>query len=873
MSSQGSRSSLPPPPPLPSTDRSIVKHRVDQIIRRRGVGTSGRRISLLANHFKVSVNRVDEVFYQYHVTISSEDKKMVENKEINRKIIDQLYKTYSSELAGKRLAYDGEKCLYTVGPLPCNKLEFSVVLEESFVNRGTMSDHGSPIGSSSKRTKQSFRSKTFTVGLSYAANVPLRSMSHDALRVLDIILRQQSANRGCLLVRQSFFQDDFRNFADIGGGIVGCRGLYSSFISTQGGLTLNMDVSTTVIITPGPVIDFLLKNQSVRDAHQINWEKAKKVLKFMKVKALHNNIRYKIQGFSEKPCNQLYFPLKLGEDDEPINISVYDYYTKHRKVPLTYSAYLPCLDVGKSNRPTYLPLELCSLDALQRYKKALTPTQRASLVEKSRQKPQERIRVITNAIKDNRYEEDPLMEACGVSIDKRLTQLDGRVLEAPMLIIGQNEECIPCNGRWNFNKRHLHNPVNIEKWAVVCFSARSDLTTVSRELINCAKFKGMNIEWPIALIYEDEASKRLNPFIRVEKMFDLIMAKTPSDIQFILCVIPDRKTSELYGPWKRKCLCAFGIPNQCIAPVKMNDQYLSNVLLKINTKVGGINSLLSIEQTSRISFIHDIPTMILGMDVSHGSPGSDIPSIAAVVGSLHFPLISRYRAAMRTQPSKAEMIECLYKPLENGGDGGMMRELLLDFYKTSKNRKPAQIIVFRDGVGESQFSTVLKMELDQMKKAYQALGDGDLPKFTFIVAQKNHHTKLFLANNAEKNVPPGTVVDTGIVHPHNYDFFMCSHVGIIGTSRPVHYHVLLDNIGFEPDKLQQLIHALSYTNQRSTTATSIVAPIFYAHLAAAQMSQFVKFEDGSGNVTKDETIDIQQLPKLHDKIVKSMFFC
>jgi hypothetical protein len=37
------------------------------------------------------------------------------------------------------------------------------------------------------------------------------------------------------------------------------------------------------------------------------------------------------------------------------------------------------------------------------------------------------------------------------------------------------------------------------------------------------------------------------------------------------------------------------------------------------------------EQSRNIPFVSKVPTIIFGMDVSHGSPGqSDIPSIAAV---------------------------------------------------------------------------------------------------------------------------------------------------------------------------------------------------------------------------------------------------
>ncbi|KAH1148531.1 hypothetical protein GLYMA_15G231700v4 [Glycine max] len=78
---------------------------------------------------------------------------------------------------------------------------------------------------------------------------------------------------------------------------------------------------------------------------------------------------------------------------------------------------------------------------------------------------------------------------------------------------------------------------------------------------------------------------------------------------------------------------------------------------------------------------------------------------------------------------------------------------------------------------------------------------------------------------------------------------------LLGTSRPVHYHVLLDEIGFSADGLQNFIHSLSYVNQRSTIATSVVAPICYAHHAS------------EGN------IPIPELPMLHRNVRSSMFFC
>ncbi|KAG6572421.1 Protein argonaute 16, partial [Cucurbita argyrosperma subsp. sororia] len=782
---EGKRSEASPlpltPPVPPDTKPEKTMPPTYTTMSRRGVGSKGRRIPLLTNHFG-ECSRFNFLSIQ-----------PVEGKEIGRKLMDKLYQTYSTELANKR-------------------------------ETGSSGGSGSPNGIG-KRSKRSFQSKTL---------------------------------RGCLLVRQSFFHDDSRNFADVGGGVTGVRGFHSSFRLAQDGLSLNMDVSTTMILKPGPVIDFLIANQNVQEPRYIDWAKAKRMLKNLRVRASHRNMEFKIIGLSEKPCNQQFFSMKLknngSADGQMVGVTVYEYFVRHCGIELTYSAYLPCLDVGKPKRPAYFPLE------------------------KNQGRSLEKIKVLTDALKNYQYDEDPVLAQCGLKIDRQLTQVEVRVLESPKLKVGKSDDCIPRNGRWNFNNKTLLNPTRIDRWIVVNFSARCDTSYISRELINCGRNKGIHIERPITLIEEDQHSRRASPVDRVENMFEQMMGKVSDAPSFILCVLPEKKNSNIYGPWK-KCLCDFEIVTQCISPTKINDQYITNVLLKINSKLGGINSLLAIEHAPCVPLIKDTPTLILGMDVSHGSPGrSDVPSIAAVVGSRAWPLISRYRAAVRTQSPKVEMIDALYKPLEDGNDDGIIRELLLDFYKTSNGRKPTQIIVFRDEVSESQFNQVLNIELDQIVKAYQHLGEVNVTKFTVIVGQKNHHTKFFQPG-APENVPPGTVVDTKVVHPKNYDFYMCAHAGMIGTSRPAHYHVLLDEIGFSPDDLQNLIHSLSYVYQRSTTALSIAAPICYAHLAASQMSQFINFEELSetsserGTITSSGSLSIPELPRLHKDVNGSMFFC
>ncbi|KAF6146444.1 hypothetical protein GIB67_037744 [Kingdonia uniflora] len=868
--------SLPPPPPINGvvplkaepgrfpgqTNISSKPKRV--LMSRPGLGTKGQPIQLLTNHFKVVPSKVDNYFYHYSVSLFYEDTRPVEGKGIGRKVIDSLYQTYHTELGGSNYAYDGEKSLFTLGGLPQNKHEFTVVLDDitsTTSNGGTANGSnstgaGSPEGGDQKRMRRQFQSKTFRVEINYAAKIPMQAIvdalrgqeshnSQEALRVLDIILRQHASRKGCLLVRQSFFHDNFKNFTGLGGGVLGCRGFHSSFRTVQGGLSLNVDVSTTMIVQPGPIVNFLVANQGVKTPFDLDWAKAKRALKNLRVKTTSSKTDYKITGLSEHPCNKQFFSLKQKNGDaESVEISVSDYYEK-RGMSLSYSAKLPCINVGKPKRPIYLPLEICELVSLQRYTKSLSTFQRSALVEKSRQKPKERMSVLKD------------------------------------LKVGNGEDFFPRNGRWNFNNKKLVEPTRVDRWAIVNFSARCDVRKLVMDLIRCGGQKGIVISADYFIIEESRQHQRANPVVRVEEMFKQIRSTLPGAPKFLLCLLPERKTSAIYGPWKKKTLSELGIATQCIAPQRVNDQYLTNVLLKINAKLGGLNSMLTIEHGLNIPVISKAPTMILGMDVSHGSPGqADVPSIAAVVSSRQWPSISRYRACVRTQSPKVEMVDALFKRVSDSVDAGIIRELLLDFYTSSGKRKPDQIILFRDGVSESQFSQVLNIELDQIMEACKFLDENWSPKFTVIIAQKNHHTKFF-QTSSDDNVPPGTVIDNQVCHPRNNDFFMCSHAGMIGTTRPTHYHVLYDEIHISADDLQELVHSLSYVYQRSTTAISIVAPVCYAHLAATQMSQFIKFEDlapsesssGHGGVTSAGGVPVPELPKLHDKVCSSMFFC
>ena len=118
------------------------------------------------------------------------------------------------------------------------------------------------------------------------------------------------------------------------------------------------------------------------------------------------------------------------------------------------------------------------------------------------------------------------------------------------------------------------------------------------------------------------------------------------------------------------------------------------------------------------------------------------------------------------------------------------------------------------------------------------------------------------------NIPAGTTVDVGITHPTEFDFYLCSHQGIQGTSRPSHYHVLWDDNHFEADDLQQMTYQLCHTYVRCTRSVSIPAPAYYAQLVAFRARYHpVEKEHDSG---EDESLFSSSAAGPEDRTTASM---
>ncbi|KRY35297.1 Dolichyl-diphosphooligosaccharide--protein glycosyltransferase subunit STT3A, partial [Trichinella spiralis] len=550
--------------------------------------------------------------------------------------------------------------------------------------------------------------------------------------------------------------------------------------------------------------------------------------------------RYRVCNVTRRPAQTQTFPLQI-ENGQTVECTVAKYFYDRYCIRLKYPQ-LPCLQVGLEQKHTYLPLEVCNLVPGQRCIKKLTDTQTSSMIKATARSAPDREQEINELVKRADFNNDPFAREFGISISPFMAEVYGRVLVPPKLLYGGRTRAtaLPEKGVWDMRGKQFHTAVDIRNWAIACFTpphmCREDnLRTFIQQLQKISHDAGMSIVGqPCFCKYATGADQ-------VEPMFRYLKSQYPQ-LQLVIVVLPGK--TPVYAEVKRVGDTLVGVASQCVQAKNVNKtstQTLSNLCLKINVKLGGINNILLPSIRPKV---FNEPVIFMGADITHPPAGDGSkPSIAAVddvVGSMDAHP-SRYSASVRMQYPRRVPDERTGRMkderLERIEDLALMvKELLIQFYQSTRF-KPTRIILYRDGISEGQFYQVLQHELGAMREACIMLERGYQPGITYVAVQKRHHTRLFCAERRDMqgksgNIPAGTAVDSGITHPQEFDFYLCSHAGIQGTSRPSYYHVLWDDNNFTADEMQQLTYQLCHTYVRCTRSVSIPAPAYYAHLVA-----------------------------------------
>ena len=655
----------------------------------------------------------------------------------------------------------------------------------------------------------------------------------EAVNALDVILRHLPSLRWTPVGRSFFTPPEEGADSQLGGGREVWFGFHQSIRPSQWKMMLNIDVSATAFYRAQQVIQFLQDVLEMQDPNDLRRPltdsqrvKFTKEIKGLKIEITHcGNIRrkYRVSNVTRRPANTQTFPLMV-ENGQTFECTVARYFQEKYNIRLQYPN-LPCLQVGLEQRHTYLPLEVCNIVGGQRCVKKLTDTQTSTMIKATARSAPDREREINQLVRRANFNADPHLQQFGISVDYRMMEFKGRILPPPKLQYGgrTRAQAVPNQGVWDMRGKQFYHGIEIRVWAIACFAPQRQvrdecIKVFVNQLQKISNDAGMPISGQPCFCKYATGPDQVEPMFRYLK-------NTYPGLQLVVVILPGK--TPVYAEVKRVGDICFGLATQCVQQrnvIRPSAQTLSNLCLKINVKLGGINSILVPNIRPRI---FQQPVIFLGADVTHPPAGDTAkPSIAALVGSMDAHP-SRYSSAVRVQPHRTEHIEDLTN---------MSIELLKQFYR-STGFKPERIVYYRDGVSEGQFQNVLNHELRSLREACIRLESDYRPGITFVAVQKRHHTRLFCADRKDQtgksgNIPAGTTVDIGITHPIEFDFYLCSHAGIQGTSRPSHYHVLWDDNHFSSDDAQLLTYQLCHTYVRCTRSVSIPAPAYYAHLVA-----------------------------------------
>ncbi|KAL1658284.1 Piwi domain-containing protein [Schizophyllum commune] len=641
------------------------------------------------------------------------------------------------------------------------------------------------------------------------------------LQALNVALRMEPMQNLPFNTR-SFFTPDGKKV--LPGGLELWRGYFQSVRPVIDKLVANVDISTAIMYQEGTLINLCLKHlnlppnnaSALANLDTRQWYSLKRFLTGLKVTTGGQTAQRPpraITGLLREGASKTKFNLR--RDGEPdTTISVAEYFKKLGR-PLRYPG-LPCVEV--SSGKTLLPLEVCDELTAEMVKfSTLNPTARFNAIQRGRE-------VLG-------YDRSEWLQQFGITIGKTPIQVESRTLAAPTMQYGikpgprpQAETMTPTEGAWNVKGKRFFKPMPLDSWAVLVVEDKSRfpldalkslIIGLKKEAANCGM---LPVNDPVLSEYRLE---ELPARLRANKL------PLPQIVFFVLPFNGDERWTES------------GVATQCLKAQKSaraNSQYWANVCMKINAKLGGINAIIRPGDPSNLLADRNQPTLVLGADVIHPSPGSvGQSSYAAMVGSVD-PDAAKYRATSREQASRQELIE----DFED-----MAKELIQAYMnarkqegKTAAASKPARIFVYRDGVSEGQFK--------QVKDEAACRSLQVTPKITFV----RHNTRLNPLGNKDRsgNAPAGSVIDTNIVDPVEFDFYLQSHAGIQGTSRPVHYWVS-NNSPFvilmtdDADALQRFTYNLCHVYARATRSVSIPAPTYYADIVCARAKTHYKYRN------------------------------
>lgn len=228
-----------------------------------------------------------------------------------------------------------------------------------------------------------------------------------------------------------------------------------------------------------------------------------------------------------------------------------------------------------------------------------------------------------------------------------------------------------------------------------------------------------------------------------------------------------------------------------------------------------------------------------------------------------------------------------------------MLKTRLDLWaERNRGQYPDNVLIYRDGVSESQYGQVLAQELPLIRRACDMVSKvggqhSKRVRVSIIIVEKRHHTRFYDARKGNTSILNGTIVDRDVAESGKWAFYLQSHSPNRGVSRPARYVVIFDEIFRNimvpsqsrnaADLLKAITHNMCYLFGRCNKAVSVCPPVFYAHLACTRGRCYLserwkligKSTEQEPKTRSEDALEDEWPEKLrlHHAIRRSMFYC
>ncbi|OCH91554.1 Piwi-domain-containing protein [Obba rivulosa] len=808
---------------------------------RPGYGTLGRPIQLRANFFAVKVAKLP-VIYDYDVAIEPKAQARAERKRRIFALLEQH--PHFAPFVG-HVAHDHSQRLVSSKRLP-QPLSITVQHYEEGENGPRPNALTFTVTITLTNELDMAQMNSYVAGDPAAADVNLGPL----ISALNLVLEQHASRVGVRVSKNKYFFPTSQRIP-LGLGTEAWRGFFVSIRPTVKQLMVNVNVCMTAFYTAGNLAERM--QEFLRSAGGMPPSFASRL------KVVTRHLGYARKRSIFRIMNTTPRATRFDCEEFGGSITVEEYFKRKYNINLRYANNLPLVNVGNAQRPNYLPPEMCQIADGQPYRGKLDGNETSQMIRFAANPPA----FNANAIMNEGLPSLALLSGTpgtplgefGIQVGQEMTVVPGRVLPAPSISYKTGRPNVK-EGSWNILDVKFQSGGNMSNWAVLLvqegrrneFRGPDDSQLVDFLKLFSAKCSrsGMTVPTVPPKIFATSHLPRdrseAMSVIRQTITSNLDRRQKPS---FIL-VLLSGEDNFIYPGIKRLCDVDLGIHtvhmllHKARGEPRKQDQYFSNVALKVNTKLGGMNHFLDAQA---MKWLTDKKTMLVGIDVTHPGPKSQpgTPSIAAVVASVDDNFVQFPASLMLQKPDwNKEAKEVI--------PGPNLTTMLLErlkVYTRRNNGLPDRVFVYRDGVSEGQYDKVLQFELPQILEAFRKVPSKTTykPKLTIAICGKRHHVRLYATQEADMtrngNTLPGTIVDRGITYVYHNDFYLQAHAGLQGTVKSTHYVIIYDENRYAADVLQQGTHTASYLYARATKAVSLVPAAYYADIACERARYYL----------------------------------